>query len=533
MAQFYQDLDRPGGFDYLLTAPPDFGEPQFRGPAIDLDKPYLAFLGAAQTFGRFAHEPFPSILAERLGLGALNLGVGGAGPRHFDKPRYLKLINRAEAVVVQVMSGRSASSSLFDNSGGGRLTGSTPLADAPVRAEEFLKRAADTLSAKEFARVIEEMRADYVASFIALLQKIASPRILLWLSKRTPDYREDYANAPQGVLGDFPQLVNAAMVAEIAARCDAYVECVSSAGLPQPLWRSDRTIDGAGLRGDMLVNRYYPSPEMHRQAADLLEAPCRRFTGRARRASETASRFVVIGAERTGTNLLISLINQYEGCYCGNELFNPGQIEKGKLAWLDIDEEARARLLARRKADPVGFLDEAREIAHARGYAAAGFKLMYNHGLAHPAVLDALAADPSLRVIHVTRRDQLRRLVSERQARAANRWAVGRGDETPTLPKVEIEMSDLVASLARVESRQAAFQERFAGHETLNVVYEDIAARPERVAARAAEFLGLRPLTRAPIVKLRKMGAEKLADALANADALRARIRRWAAFFED
>jgi LPS sulfotransferase NodH len=533
MGQFYQDLDRPGGFDYQLHSLPELGEREFRGPPVATNKPYLAFIGAAQTFGRFVQHPFPTLLAERLELPALNLGVGGAGPRHFDKPRYLKLLNGAEAVVVQVMSGRSASSSLFDNSATGRLFGSTPLAGAPVRAEEFLQRAAQTLSPQDFARVIEEMRADYVASFIALLEKITSPRILLWLSKRAPDYSEDYANAPQGVFGDFPQLVNARMIAEIAARCDAYVECVSSAGLPQPLWRSDRAVDGAGLRGDALVNRYYPSPEMHRQAADLLEGQCRRFAGRPARKAEAVRRFVVIGAERTGTNLLISMLNQYQDCYCGNELFNPGQIAQEKLPWLDVDEATRERLVALRTEEPVGFLEELRSVAHARGFGVVGFKLMYNHALSHPELLDALTADASLRIIHVTRRNLVQRLVSERQARATKRWAVGRGDETPTMPKVEIDMADLVASLARTESRQAMFQEKFAGHETLNVIYEDIAARPERLAARAAEFLGLPPLQRSPIVKLRKMGAESLGDALIGADALRAQLRRWAAFFDD
>ena len=87
--------------------------------------------GAAQTFGRFVERPFPTLLAERLGLPALNLGAGGAGPRHFDRPEYLDALNRAEAVVLQVLSGRSASCSLFDNSATGRIVGVTPLSQTP------------------------------------------------------------------------------------------------------------------------------------------------------------------------------------------------------------------------------------------------------------------------------------------------------------------------------------------------------------------------------------------------------------------
>ena len=183
--------------------------------------------------------------------------------------------------------------------------------------------------------------------------------------------------------------------------------------------------------------------------------------------------------------------------------------------------------MARRREAPVGFLDELRSVAHARGFGVVGFKLMYNHALSHPELLDALTADASLRIIHVTRRNLLQRLVSERQARATKRWAVGRGDETPTMPKVEIDMADLVASLARTESRQAMFQEKFARHETLNVIYEDIATKPGAPGRPGGGVPGASPLQRSPVVKLRKMGAQSLGDALIGADALRAQMRRW------
>ncbi len=146
MDHFYQNLDRAGGFDYQLQSVPELGDRIYRGPPVDLARPFIAFVGAAQTFGRFVEAPFPAILSERLGLQALNLGVGGAGPRHFLAPRYLAVLNKAEAVVLQVLSGRSASNSMFNNSAGGGLVGELPLGSAPMRAEEFLARAAKSAS---------------------------------------------------------------------------------------------------------------------------------------------------------------------------------------------------------------------------------------------------------------------------------------------------------------------------------------------------------------------------------------------------
>ena len=83
-----------------------------------------------------------------------------------------------------------------------------------------------------------------------------------------------------GIFGPFPQLVNQKMVEGLAAFSDDYVECVSSDGLPQSLWPSDQSIDGAVSKQGMLENRYYPSPAMHVAAADALENTCRRFLGR-------------------------------------------------------------------------------------------------------------------------------------------------------------------------------------------------------------------------------------------------------------
>jgi len=71
----------------------------FRGPPLTSDR-YVACIGAAQTFGRFVQNPFPSLLAEALGVEALNLGRGGVGPSFaLSEPGLMDSINRAEAAI--------------------------------------------------------------------------------------------------------------------------------------------------------------------------------------------------------------------------------------------------------------------------------------------------------------------------------------------------------------------------------------------------------------------------------------------------
>ena len=73
MSSYYQDLDR-NHCNYDLIPIPGIPRMLFRGPKIDPARPYIACIGAAQTFGRFCVRPFPHILMDSLGAQVLNLG---------------------------------------------------------------------------------------------------------------------------------------------------------------------------------------------------------------------------------------------------------------------------------------------------------------------------------------------------------------------------------------------------------------------------------------------------------------------------
>jgi LPS sulfotransferase NodH len=530
---YYQNLDHLSGFDYKLHQIPSLGSRYYRGPALNNCGPYLAFVGAAETFGRFVSAPFPSLLGERLRVPVLNLGVGEAGPRHFNTPSYLSILHGAEAVVIQISSGRSSSNSLFDYRTSGGRRGATLFSSEPMHGEEFFAGVADNDSHETLERIVAKTRDDYTGQFIDFIKKISVPRILLWFSTRAPAYREDYERPPCEILRSFPQLVNSRMVADIAAFCDGYVECISTAGLPRALWPGDRSVYGAVSNGGVLENRFYPSPEMHVAAADALEGVCRRFLGRPAPAAShgPTTRFVVVAAERTGTNLLVSLLNQLEYCVCGNELFNPACIASNMIPWPEISEPERIRALALRRDDPAGFWNELCNASLSRGYRAVGFKLLYSQGLSQKSLLHRLAADRTIRIVHLTRRNLLRRLVSERQAYATNQWAVHRGATLDPRPAVAITISEIIKSIQTVERHQTMFDSMFRDHPVLRLVYEDLAERPQRVAARAAGFLGLPALSKPPTVMYQKTGAEDLSQALKGFDDLRARARRWSSFF--
>ena len=296
MGKFYQDWDIEI-IDYDMYTLQGL---ELRGPKL-AQADYIAYLGAAQTFGRYCCKPFPTLLGQQLQLGTLNLGSGGKGPQYYlQNPQTLDLVNNAQLAVVQVMSGRSISNSLFESTRGGRSgirrsngkkTTSNIIFYELVSGQD--KRGLDP---NFLQQLVEETRENYVAAMVELLENIKVPTILLWFSVRSPEYQEIYpavlprkinrwleqvSNGKIGLwrrhhetrvekfLGDFPHLVNQSMVEQIRQHCDRYVEYVGGTGLPQPL----NTYGGKSLA----PNIYYPSPEMHQEVYHKLLPVCQTF----------------------------------------------------------------------------------------------------------------------------------------------------------------------------------------------------------------------------------------------------------------
>lgn len=288
----------------------------FRGPAPrSLERgSYFTTIGAAQTFGCFCPEPYPTLLAERLGIDVLNLGYSGAGPSFFLRhPALLEYVNQSAFCIVQVMSGRSTGNALLDNPEGlayGISTESGEVVTAESVFDDLLKQAfAQTpflskrlrssllrrlrLPIPSVRRLMVETRNNWVSEYHALMEAITVPKILFWFSKRPPFYIPRY-HSRVGVFEQFPQMVNAPMVKSVRRKADRYVECVTQTGSPQPLYSrftgeptsvdlsndrkpnpDDSDAGGPLYFGEWKANGYYPSPEMHLDGADALTPICR------------------------------------------------------------------------------------------------------------------------------------------------------------------------------------------------------------------------------------------------------------------
>ncbi|MEM8946762.1 MAG: DUF6473 family protein [Planctomycetota bacterium] len=283
----------------------DGTELTFRGPpAATAEGKYVACLGAAQTFGCFVEQPYPKLLESELRVPTLNLGYGGAGPRFYNRhPEVLDIINRGRLAIVQVMSGRSEDNSKFESKGLEVLTrrsdGRSMSADAAWRSILELRYAwkkmplgralarsvCRRVGASHARKLLRETRENWISSYCQLLKSIEVPTVLFWFSKRTPDFEDSYEDLHR-LMGIYPQLVTRNMVEAIRPYADFYVECSTQKGSPQPL-RS--RFDGSAVEVDLgrdradfagqtwKENRYYPSPEMHEDAAAALSRTLRQI----------------------------------------------------------------------------------------------------------------------------------------------------------------------------------------------------------------------------------------------------------------
>lgn len=252
---------------------------------------YCTSIGAAYTFGRFAAQPYPELLGKVLNISSLNLGFSGVGPSFFNQPRnqtLIGLINRSKFVTISLFSGRSQSNSQFKTAWYSQEQYIQENGKA-VPADYAYQQLLDSSDDATVMALVKETRSRYLNEFIQLLEKITVPKVLLWFSKRSPDY-EASSKTLFKLFSNFPHMVNREMVDVLRAYCDDYVEHIDATGLPQQLVSRlsqqpisiERSRDyQAGkihlTRSQLTHNNYYPSPEMHVGVTQALASVCKKF----------------------------------------------------------------------------------------------------------------------------------------------------------------------------------------------------------------------------------------------------------------
>ena len=262
-----------GSLEYCLYR---FGRSQsrFRGPRPDLRRPYLAFLGGTETFGRFVPQPFPQLLQARLGTVCANFANANAGPGFFlEDPSVLLATGDARATVIAVMGAQNLSNRFYRvhprrndrviATSGFLKTLFPGLDTGDIHFTGHLLETLSGLDAARFEIVVEELKLAWVARMSTLLERIRGRTVLLWAAAHPPPEPGD--GVYRAPLAPAPRFVDQAMIDRISPLVTQVVEYVAS----------DQA-RAAGCKGmvftpsEARAAQEMPGPAMHEEIANLL-----------------------------------------------------------------------------------------------------------------------------------------------------------------------------------------------------------------------------------------------------------------------
>jgi hypothetical protein len=234
----------------------------------------ISFLGAAQTLGVWCEFPFPTLVANALSVRPLNLGHAGAGPRAFLNKDIIDCVNKTKLCIIQVMSGRSTSNRFMRQThGAARVRLMHPQCESSVMlghlayAEIF-----PHLSQQEMRDLVNESLHNYLDEYKELDNLIRVPKILLWISSRSPYYNRTWDNV-DSLLGKFPHLIDEPTWQTMCSIFPNHVEAVSSDFIKRPLWseRHQKNFTIARRWGEVKTyGPHYAHPRIHILAANNL-----------------------------------------------------------------------------------------------------------------------------------------------------------------------------------------------------------------------------------------------------------------------
>ncbi len=181
----------------LTYAPCRYGMSRilFRGPRRRLDKPYLAFVGGTETFGKFIDRPFPAMVEKELGRTCVNFGTVNGGVDAFvNDPTIMAACNDADLTVVQIMGANFLSNrfySVHPRRNDRFLRASTVLqaiySDVDFADFTFTRHMLGkllALSPERFDIVVSELREAWVARMKNMLGQIGPNAVLLWFARQ-------------------------------------------------------------------------------------------------------------------------------------------------------------------------------------------------------------------------------------------------------------------------------------------------------------------------------------------------------------
>jgi hypothetical protein len=206
----------------------------FRGPRKQINNDYIAFLGGAETYGRFVERPFPALLEKRLSVACANFGVMNAGvDLYLNDPSIMELTSNATAKVIQITGAHCMSNRYYmvHPRRNDRFLKASEKLEALYPEVDFtefhfvrhmLNRLAE-ISAERFREITTELHFAWVARMKTVLTQIRGNTILCWIADHPIPENDDAPMAPSS-----PLFITRAMIEALRPRVSEIAEIVIS-----------------------------------------------------------------------------------------------------------------------------------------------------------------------------------------------------------------------------------------------------------------------------------------------------------------
>ena len=245
-----------------------------RGPRRKLDKPYMAFLGGSETYGKFVDQPFVALVEQAIGTPCVNLGSANSGlDAYLQDPDILGIAAGARLTVVQVMGAQNLSNRYYrvHPRRNDRFLAASPLLKTIYREVDFtefhfnkhLLGTLKSISPERFRIVQYELQQAWLGRMRLLLGSLTCKPVLLWLR---------YGAEPSTPLGQKPLLVGRDMLDHLAEDIAGIIEV--------PVARTGESNELDKMRfGPMQAPAatHMIGPDTHRLIADQVTGIVREF----------------------------------------------------------------------------------------------------------------------------------------------------------------------------------------------------------------------------------------------------------------
>jgi LPS sulfotransferase NodH len=202
------------------------------------------------------------------------------------------------------------------------------------------------------------------------------------------------------------------------------------------------------------------------------------------------TRFVIYGSMRTGSNFLVSLLNQFEGVVCHGEAFNPNFVGLRP----DYSRNLRIPRKATHKRDKNASDFYVRLMVDTPPDTSVGFKIFPGH---NPHMLNITLSDPAIRKI-ILRRNIVESFISLCQAEQSKVWMISRNDREAEAAKRQRALQPVAFDASRflkykktVDTFHKHVDQRLAQgrHAVMRLEYGDLLASD--ASTRISAFLGI------------------------------------------